>query len=150
VGDDANFTLIPIGRVCRGRPRGASDDCWEEAESELEIDFAWVDALDGIEEFSHLWVLWWLDAVARPPQALHVHPERRQDLPLVGLFATRSPVRPNPVAMTAVRLLRREGARLWVSGLDAFEGSPVLDLKPYLRRGDQILEVNQPGWLDRL
>jgi len=144
------LTLKTIGRVSRGRPRGAAEDGWEEAESEIEIDAAWAGALDGIEEFSHLWVLWWFDAAEGPPNALHLHPERRLDLPLVGLFATRSSRRPNPIALTAVRLLKREGTRLQVLGLDAFEGSPVLDLKPYLRRGDSIPDVHQPEWLERL
>jgi len=140
--------VIPIGRVSRGRVRGTAGDSGEEAESEIEIDTAWADALDGLEEFSHVWIVWWLDA--RPPEALRVHPQRRQDLPLVGLFATRSPQRPNPIALTAVRLVRREGTTLTVSGLDAFEGSPVLDLKPYLRRGDLIADARQPLWLERV
>jgi tRNA-Thr(GGU) m(6)t(6)A37 methyltransferase TsaA len=150
MGDHAGLRLIPVGRVSRGHPRGVVDEHWEQAESEIEIDGAWVDALDGIEGFSHLWVLWLFDEVAGAPEALRIHPERRQELPLVGLFATRSPVRPNPIALTAVRLLGRDGARLIVAGLDAFEGSLVLDLKPYLLRGDQIAQVEQPEWLVRL
>jgi tRNA-Thr(GGU) m(6)t(6)A37 methyltransferase TsaA len=150
MADEQGLRSTPIGLVCRGRRRGAADDAWENAEAEIEIDARWAGALDGIDEFSHVWVIWWLDASEGPPQTLHVHPERRQDLPFVGLFATRSPRRPNPIALTAVRLLGREGARLRVLGLDAFEGSPVLDLKPYLRRGDQISDVSQPEWLERL
>jgi tRNA-Thr(GGU) m(6)t(6)A37 methyltransferase TsaA len=147
---DPILRVIPIGRVSQGRVRGAADDSWEEAESEIMIDAAWADALEGIEEFSHVWVVWWLDGAENPPDALRVHPQRRQDLPLVGLFATRSPQRPNPIALTAVRLVRREGTTLTVSGLDAFEGSPVLDLKPYLRRGDLIADARQPLWLERV
>jgi len=150
MADKQDLRLTPIGRVRSGRRREAADDAWENAEAEIEIDARWAGALDGIDEFSHVWVIWWLDASGGPPQALRVHPERRQDLPLVGLFATRSPRRPNPIALTAVCLLGRDGARLRVLGLDAFEGSPVLDLKPYLRRGDQILGVGQPEWLERL
>jgi tRNA (Thr-GGU) A37 N-methylase len=71
-------------------------------------------------------------------------------MPLVGLFATRSPHRPCPVGITAVRLLRRDGRRLHVEGLDAFEGTPILDIKPYLRRGDLIQEATAPEWLQRL
>jgi tRNA-Thr(GGU) m(6)t(6)A37 methyltransferase TsaA len=147
---DPVLRVTPIGRVSKGRGRGTPNDSWEEAESEIEIDAAWADALDGIEEFSHVWVVWWLDESENPPDALRVHPQRRQDLPLVGLFATRSPQRPNPIALTAVRLVRREGTTLTVSGLDAFEGSPVLDLKPYLRRGDLIADARQPLWLERV
>ena len=147
---DSLLTVKPIGRVILGRARGVGGDCWEEAESEIEIDPAWRDALDGLDEFSHMWVIWWLDATDDAPIPLRVHPQRREDLPLVGLFSTRSPRRPNPIAITAVRLLAREGGRLRVRGLDAFEGSAVLDLKPYLSRGDQIADSPYPEWLDRL
>jgi tRNA-Thr(GGU) m(6)t(6)A37 methyltransferase TsaA len=146
----APLALWPIGRVIVGRAPEGHEEGWEEAEALIEIDAAWAEALDGIEGFSHIWVLWWLDRAAGPPDALHVRPERRADLPLVGLFATRSPRRPNPIAMTAVRLVRREGTRLYVVGLDAFVGTPILDVKPYLLRGDQIAEATAPDWLERL
>ena len=154
VGDDA-LRGRAIGTVAVGRPRpvgsprGARGQV-ETAVAEIEIDATWVDALDGIEEFSHIWVLWWLDRLEEPPVARHVHPERRQELPLVGFFATRSPHRPFPIGLTAVRLLERQGGRLVVEGLDAFEGTPVLDIKPYLRRGDLIAEAGAPAWLEWL
>jgi tRNA-Thr(GGU) m(6)t(6)A37 methyltransferase TsaA len=117
---------------------------------DIVIDDAWAEALDGLEAFSHLWVIWWLSKRTEPPTRLRVHPERRAEMPLMGLFATRSPHRPNPIALTAVRLVERQGTRLRVEGLDAQPGSPVLDLKPYLRRGDLIEEANVPDWLAQL
>jgi tRNA-Thr(GGU) m(6)t(6)A37 methyltransferase TsaA len=150
MSEDRDLVLTPIGRVVRGRPRGAKDDRWQEATAEIEIVPAWAEALDGIEGFSHIWVVWWLDRFDRPPASPKVHPERRQDMPLVGLFATRSPHRPNPIALTAVRLVERRGRRIRVEGLDAFEGTPVLDLKPYLQRGDLIPEATMPAWLEQL
>jgi tRNA-Thr(GGU) m(6)t(6)A37 methyltransferase TsaA len=144
------LSLDPVGRVVTGRSRVATDDCWEEATAEIEIDAAWARALDGLEEFSHIWVVWWLDRYEEPPDFTHVRPERREEMPLVGIFATRSPRRPNPIAVTAVRLLAHEGSRLRVRGLDAYEGTPVLDIKPYLRRGDLIPEATAPGWLEEL
>lgn len=146
---DAELTLRPIGRVVQGRPGGARGRRWE-GESVIEIDGAWAEALDGLEEFSHVWILWWLHRSGGPPSEKKVHPERRREIPLVGLFATRSPQRPNPIAMTAVRLVERKDSRLRVVGLDAFEGTPVLDIKPYLRRGDLIPEAQMPDWLQRL
>jgi tRNA-Thr(GGU) m(6)t(6)A37 methyltransferase TsaA len=118
----------------------------------VEIDPAWSSALEGIEEFSHIWVVWWFDLspAGRDLDSLQVRPEGRKEMPLRGVFATRSPRRPNPIAMTPVRLLAREGTRLQVEGLEAFEGTPILDLKPYLRRGDLIPEANTPAWLERL
>lgn len=150
MGEPRTLTLRPIGQVVRGRQQRDQSDRWEEGEAEIEIDSAWAEALDGIEGFSHVWIVWWLDQFEEPPVSPRVHPEGRTEIPQVGFFATRSPRRPCPVAMTAVRLLAHEGARLCVQGLDAYEGTPVLDIKPYLRRGDLIPEATMPDWLELL
>lgn len=150
MSQEHELTLRPIGRVLKGRPEDDSGNGWQEHAAEIEIDPTWAEALDGIEEFSHIWIIWWLDHFDEPPTSPHVHPEGRAEMPLVGLFATRSPHRPNPIAMTAVRLLERQGTRIRVQGLDAFEGTPVLDIKPYLRRGDHILKATMPEWLEAL
>jgi tRNA (Thr-GGU) A37 N-methylase len=71
-------------------------------------------------------------------------------LPLVGVFATRSPKRPNPIALTVVPLLRRQGNALVVKRLDMADGTPVLDIKPYLTNGDRIEQARVAGWLRRL
>ena len=142
----------PIGRVSRGRPWPPGEEPWEDQEAEIEIDPAWSGALDGLEGFSHVWIIWWLDRTEPDdsPPVLHVHPEGRRELPAVGVFATRTPRRPNPIAITVVRLLAREDNRLRVLGLDACQGTPVLDLKPYLRRGDAVEEAATPDWLEAL
>jgi tRNA-Thr(GGU) m(6)t(6)A37 methyltransferase TsaA len=150
VGEGRELKLHPIGRVVKGRPRGEQDARWETETSELEIDPAWAGALDGLEDFTHIWVVWWLDRYETPPDTLRVRPECKRELPLVGIFATRSPHRPNPIALTAVRLLERHGATLRVEGLDAYEGTQILDIKPYLRRGDMIPEAQMPAWLEEL
>jgi tRNA-Thr(GGU) m(6)t(6)A37 methyltransferase TsaA len=149
---DRELTLNPIGYVTNGRSPSDRSSAWEEAEAEIEIDGAWAVALDGIEGFSHIWVIWWLDRspADKPLETLRVHPEGRLEMPLVGIFATRSPRRPNPIAMTLVQLVKRQGTRLYVQGLDAYEGTPVLDLKPHLQRGDRIPEATMPDWLERL
>jgi len=140
--------LQPIGRVRNGiTERG--DVVWEELVSEVVIEEQYAAALEGIEEFSHVWVLFWLHQRDREV-ILKVHPEGRPELPEVGVLATRSPRRPTPLAMTAVRLLERRGNVLVVRGLDALDGTPVLDIKPYLVRGDLIAEATVPGWLQRL
>jgi len=143
------LTLEPIGWVVQG-PACPPEPGWEEREAEIKVDPAWAEALEGIEDFSHVWLLWWLDLRDTPPEALRVHPEGRPEVPLVGIFATRSPHRPNPLGMTVVELLGRQGRRLRVRGLDACQGTPVLDIKPYLRRGDLIPEASMPGWLEQL
>jgi tRNA-Thr(GGU) m(6)t(6)A37 methyltransferase TsaA len=97
--------------------------------------------LTDIEGFSHLYVLWVFDRVegfellATPPTDTRPH----------GVFATRAPRRPNPIGLTVVELLKREGAVLYVRGLDMLEGTPVLDLKPYL--SGVPAESLRRGWL---
>ena len=155
MGTERGLRECAIGTVTRGRPRpdqstGRAEGSGDVESAEITVDLAWAEALDGIEEFSHIWILWWIDSYDHPPTSRHVHPERRLELPLVGLFATRSPHRPCPVGLTAVRLLGRDGNRLVVQGLDAYEGTPILDIKPYLRRGDLIPEATMPGWLETL
>ncbi len=142
------LSLRPIGYVVKGRPWPPGDEAWQENVSEIEIDASWAEALEGLEGYSHIWILWWLDRFPDPPEVLRVHPGGRPEVPLMGIFATRSPHRPNPIALTPVRLLEREGCRLRVVGLDAAQGTPVLDIKPYLRRGDLIAEATGPRWME--
>jgi tRNA-Thr(GGU) m(6)t(6)A37 methyltransferase TsaA len=107
--------------------------------------------LDGIEGFSHLLVLYWAHQTPRESRSLKkVHPMGRKENPLTGIFATCSPARPNPILMTAVRLVSREKNVLEVRGLDAIDGSPVIDLKPYVP-GYQISEtVKVPWWMEKI
>ena len=120
------------------------------SQSELVIDEDLPGILDGVEEFSHLLVLYWADRI--PPEErsqTRVHPRGREDLPLVGIFATRSPVRPNPICATVVRLLERKGNRLTVEGLDALDGSPLVDIKPFEPGSYSGDEVRLPDWWHR-
>jgi len=123
----------------------------ENIEAQVVIDPEWTEALEGIEEFSHIWVLFYLHhAAGERPFVAKVHPMGRRNLPLIGALATRTPHRPNPIALTVVRLLRREGNVLTVRGLDAYDGSPVLDIKPYLVPGDLIPEATAPDWMRKV
>lgn len=122
-----------------------------EAVSEIEVRDDLGELLDGVEDFSHLLVLYWGHRIPEERRSLaKVHPLGRQDLPLVGIFATRSPARPNPILATTVRLVERKGNVLRVQGLDAVDGSPVLDLKPdtlyYRARG----EVRVSDWMRQI
>jgi tRNA-Thr(GGU) m(6)t(6)A37 methyltransferase TsaA len=146
---EPQLCVSPVGWVIEG-PACPPEAGWEEREAVVEVEPEWADALHGIEGFSHIWLLWWLSRRNEPPETLRVHPEGRSEMPLIGILATRSPHRPNPLAMTAVELLGREGRRLRVRGLDACQGTPVLDIKPYLRRGDQIPAATMPAWLQEL
>lgn len=117
----------------------------------LEIFDAWEELMDGIEAFSHIMVIYWPHKLGPERRRLKkVHPMGRQDIPLQGIFATRSPARPNPVLVSVVKLLAREGNMLKVTGLDAVDGSPLIDIKPYIKpRGDELMATT-PEWMMRL
>lgn len=108
------------------------------------------EALTGIEEFSHLFVLFWLHEISEKDQRiLKVHPRGRHDMPLLGIFATRTPYRPNPIGLTCVKILKIEGSNVTVEGLDAFEGTPVLDIKPF-DSWDTKKDFKVPKWWKKL
>jgi tRNA-Thr(GGU) m(6)t(6)A37 methyltransferase TsaA len=145
-----SINLAPIGRVINDIEY-PSHVKWETITSEVVIAPQLVEALDGIDGFSHILIIFYLHQVGEDRRSLlQVRPENKEELPLVGVFATRSPVRPNPIGITAVKLLERRENVLKVLGLDAYDGTPVLDVKPYLRRGDRIEEATMPDWLLRL
>ncbi len=93
----------------------------------------------------HIWVIFCFDQMA-PVTTSHTRPMGQPDLPLVGRFATRSPQRPNPIGIAAVELLHVRGSVLRVRGLDALDGTPVLDLKPYLPQRDALGNVRVSDW----
>ena len=139
-------TLDPIGTV--RSPYTSTDDipkgpgAQHDAEGVLEIRPELAKGLEDIEGFSHLYVIWIFDRagaselVAYPPSDDRPH----------GVFATRSPQRPNPIGLTVVQLLGRDGTRLRVRGVDMLDGTPIVDIKPYLSNvpADEL----RRGWLD--
>ncbi len=134
---EKGLVVNPIGWV-RNSIATSQEVIWEEIESQVVIEESFSEALEGIEEFSHIIVLFWLHRKREEPPPLKIRPEMREDMPLVGVLATRAPVRPNPIGLTVVELLGRQGNTLRVRGLDAYDGTPVLDIKPYLPRGDLV------------
>lgn len=147
----SGMEIAPVGRV-RNAVTEWVDVTWEQVVSEIVLEPEWTEALDGLDQFSHIWVVAWLDRLPAEERGARakVHPEGRQDLPAVGLFATRTPRRPNPISITAVRLVARRDNVLTVKGLDLLDGTPVLDVKPYLSRGDRIARPRQAPWLQLL
>ncbi|MBM3173118.1 MAG: tRNA (N6-threonylcarbamoyladenosine(37)-N6)-methyltransferase TrmO [Chloroflexi bacterium] len=142
------FNLSPIGVVkngIRGRHKG---DYWEAVISDIVINTDLEDALDAIEDFSHIIVLCWLHEIAQPERTVKkVHPKGNEKLPLVGVLASRSPARPNPIGITIVKLLQRDRNVLKVQGLDATNGTPVLDIKPHIPRYDAPAGATTPDWI---
>ena len=144
------ITIKPIGIVRNEAKEVTPLDSrdWGKIVSEIVIDSRLTAALDGLDEFSHIVVLFWMHKVTEIKVPLKVHPRGKKDLPLVGLFATRAPNRPNRIGKTTVRLLERHGNILKVKGLDALDGSPVFDIKPYIPR-DDLLGAKVPPWITK-
>jgi len=138
-----NFILKPIGIVHSGFQTSEEIKVSQKARGEIEIYPEYEPGLKDIDGFSHLFVIWGFHLSEGDKLTAHPPYYPRQER---GVFATRSPHRPNRSGLTIVKLLKREGRFLRVEGLDMAEGSPVFDLKPYTPK-DQILEAKF-GWLD--
>ncbi|MBA7673489.1 tRNA (adenine(37)-N6)-methyltransferase [subsurface metagenome] len=118
--------------------------------SDIVVDANLTEALDNLDEFSHIIVLYWMHQVTATKQPpTKVRPRGNRALPLMGVFATRSPSRPNPIGKATVRLLKRQGNILKVKGLDAINGSPVIDLKPYIPGYDSVAGAKVPPWVSK-
>jgi tRNA (adenine37-N6)-methyltransferase len=145
-------TVRPIG-VVRSPREDLRDDEWGEIVSTIEIDpeqFT-ADALRGLDQFSHIEVLFHLNRVDEEKIERGArHPRGRADWPVVGIFAQRAKWRPNRLGASLCRILGIEGLTITVGGLDAIEGTPVLDIKPYMREFGPRGEVRQPPWATEL
>lgn len=139
--DTAAIQINPVGQVSSRQDKKAR----------IEIRPELAAALEGLAGFSHVWVLFWFheNDTARQRAILQVHPRRDPTNPLTGVFATRAPVRPNLIGFTCCRIIRVENNMLEVEGLDAREGSPVVDLKPYIPASDARPEAEVPGWVKK-
>jgi tRNA (adenine37-N6)-methyltransferase len=119
--------------------------------AEIVINEDLLEILDGIDQYSHLVVLYWAHKVPEQSRSLtKVRPMGRNEFPLVGIFCTCSPARPNPVLMSVVRLWGRKKNVLQVMGLDAVDGSPVIDIKPYVKHLYPQEEVRTPEWMQQI
>ena len=123
---------------------------WGEDVSVIMLEEAYAGGLQGREDFSHVIVLFYLDkAKYEKEKHLQRRPQNRQDMPVVGIFAQRTKDRPNTIGVTAVEIVSVEERCLTVKGLDAIDGTPVLDLKPYYPVYDRK-DAAVPEWVERL
>jgi tRNA (adenine37-N6)-methyltransferase len=143
----AHLSVKPIGYVENSVLDARWQD-WGTLISRLVIDDVYAKALHGLEGFSHLLVIFWLHLPGN--FLLRRHPRGRKDLPLVGIFATRTQFRPNPLGLQVVQLLKVEGNTLTVKGLDAVNGTPLIDIKPYMPQRDRVSHVRVPPWVRKL
>ncbi len=132
-----NFQIFPVGII-----RKKNDTVL------IEIDEKYNDALLGIEQFSHINVLYWFHENDTPGSrsTLQVHPCRNKKNPLTGVFATHSPHRPNLIALSLCKILSIDGTTIEIDKIDAFDGSPVIDIKCFFPTKLSIPDVRVPDW----
>jgi len=141
IGLQTSFELKAIGRI-----RNAEGKSW------IEIDEAYLDAMQGLELFSHILVFYWFHENDTPEKraVLKVHPSHNPANPLTGIFATHSPMRPNLIALTRCRILKIEGHKIYLDQIDAFDNSPLIDIKCYFPSKDGDIDVRTPNWAGRV
>jgi tRNA-Thr(GGU) m(6)t(6)A37 methyltransferase TsaA len=146
------IVMTPVAVVHSTR-KEATDDHWNRERAVIELDASQFsdEALFGLESFSHVQVLYVMHAVDEEDVETRArHPRNRADWPKVGIFAQRAKRRPNRIGLSCCRVLGVTGLRVEVEGLDAIDGTPVLDLKPWVREFGPAGETRQPDWMTEL
>jgi tRNA (adenine37-N6)-methyltransferase len=137
-GDEAkSFSVHRIGRIQK-----------KDGRTLIVLDKKYQDGLHGLDQWSHVQVIWWFDKNDTPEKrgVLQVHPRGNKDNPLTGVFACRAPVRPNLIALSLCKIVSVKDNVVDVDKIDAFDGTPVLDLKPYAPGQDSASDVKVPKW----
>lgn len=143
--------MSPIG-VVKNIRKEVEDDNWGDIVSVIELDSAYSEeALLEIESFSHAEVYFYFHLVEETKVETGArHPRNNKEWPKVGIFAQRGKNRPNRLGATTVKILKREGRQLFVQGLDAIDGTPILDIKPVMKEFLPWEAVTQPAWATEL
>lgn len=140
----------PIGVVRSPVTEGVDKD-WGKVVSDIQVDIKWAPGLIGLDQFSHIIVVFYMHESSFTAAAdLVRRPQGREDMPMIGIFAQRAKHRPNPIGITAVPLIKVLGNIITVKGLDAIDGTPVLDIKPYFPDYDRVENPKVPEWVSRL
>ena len=123
---------------------------WKDVYSDIFVKEEHIPALDGLAEFSHIIVFFWLHKTTPEERATgRERPKNKAEMPELGVFAWHSPRRPNPIGMSIVKLLEVQGNRVKVQGLDAIDQTPVLDLRPYIGSYYHVDGSTEPAWVAR-
>lgn len=144
--------LNSIGKVISTRTE-IKDDNWDQENVLVELDSQGFspEALAGLSDFSHVEIVFFMNQV--DPEKVEKsarHPRNNTNWPKVGIFAQRGKNRPNQIGTTICRVLKVEGLRLYVEGLDAVDGTPILDIKPWVKEFGPRGEIHQPVWISEL
>jgi tRNA-Thr(GGU) m(6)t(6)A37 methyltransferase TsaA len=142
--------LEPIGTV-KSPIEEQVDEGWGEVVSEIWLNAELEPGLDGLAEFSHAVIIFLMHQSSFDVERdLKRRPRGRVDMPQTGIFAQRAKHRPNPIGLTAVKILGVAGPVLRVKGLDAIDGTPILDIKPYVPAFDRVENAAVPGWIEQI
>lgn len=142
--------LIPIGTVSSPVKEGV-DTNWGSVISEIHINEEYQQGLKGLGDFSHAIIVFYMHKFSFDSKTdLVRRPQGRDDMPLLGIFCQRAKHRPNPIGITSVEIISAEGNIIKVKGLDAIDGTPILDIKPYFTQFDLRKEAKNPEWVDIL
>ncbi len=136
-----SYSIHPIGKLVKTADQPI-----------LEIFPVFKDALLGLDGFSHVIVFYWFDRNDSPEAraTLKVHPRGDRSNPLSGVFATRSPFRPNLIGFSICKIISVKDSNIVVEQIDAFDGSPIIDLKPYIPVSDCMPDASVPEWVSRM
>ncbi len=142
--------LIPIGFVSSS-VNEQIDKNWNRTKARIVLKPEFAGGLSGLEDFSHAWIVTYLHQ-AKYDRDKHLtrRPRGLEDMPEVGIFSQRAKDRPNPVGISAVEILKVGNDFLDVRGLDAINGTPVLDVKPYFPHFDRVAKCKTPDWVNRI
>ena len=134
----ASFDITPIGFI-----RRADEAVW------IEVQAQFRPAMAGLEDFSHIHVFFWFDQNdhAEGRSVLKVHPCRNPQKPLTGVFATHSPLRPNLIGMSLCRIVAIDAVRIDIDRIDAFDGTPVIDIKCFIPTSRDLANLRLPEWV---
>jgi tRNA-Thr(GGU) m(6)t(6)A37 methyltransferase TsaA len=147
---ETGIVVKPIGFV-RSPVKEGSDENWGDIISEVHLDAEFKDGLKGLQAFSHVIVVFHLHKSSfNAAQDLVRRPQGRSDMPMVGIFAQRAKHRPNPLGITAARIVEIKENVLFVQGLDAIDQTPIIDLKPYCPAYDLRDDARVPDWVNVL
>lgn len=147
---DATYVIEPVGFVVSTR-RTLSDDHWDSEHGAVELLAPFDErSLRGLEDFSHVEVIYVLDQATWSEDRVLRHPRGNHSWPAVGIFAQRGKDRPNRIGSSICRILRIDGVRIELEGLDAIEGTPVVDLKPWVAEFGPRGPATQPTWMTEL
>lgn len=139
--------FMPIGRAINTVKKPTLTG-WKNLITEIAIDKRYTKGLDGIADYSHVIIVYWMGAETECH--LKHHPQGRRDVPYGGIFSCRCPQRPNRIAISTVKLLSRKRNAIKVKGLDILSGTPILDIKPYTPNYDLVRKAKVPEWVNRL